>query len=350
MNILDRYIAKHILSACLFVLGIIIGLDLLLSLSDKGDEFSQSDDVWQVVLSVLYNEPLRAYQSMPMVLLLGAILGLGGLANTGELTVIRAAGVSLNRLAFSVMKATMPLLIVGVLLGEYVVPWTQQAANTEKIQQGGSANSLIDGFWLKQEATFLRAKGVSIDNQLLDVYLYEYKDMQWRSTVYAKTATFHNNQWQLNNGYQQTLVGDRIESSQFAQRDWPIDLSVDLVKKLSFEPSYLSAVDLLEYSQYLEGEGVNADTFTLVFWKKFFQPLFSLSLIFVAMSFAYTSQRAVPIGQQIFLASLLGLGLNYAQDILGPASSLFGFSPVMAYATPVLLCALLAVFLLRRVR
>jgi lipopolysaccharide export system permease protein len=99
----------------------------------------------------------------------------------------------------------------------------------------------------------------------------------------------------------------------------------------------------------LQAAGINADLFNLAFWKKVLQPLFSFSLVMVAMSFVFGSQRAVPMGQRVLFGVLTGLGFNYAQDILGPASSIFGFSPVVAYLLPIMLCLLMAWRLFKRV-
>ena len=100
MSIINRYIALHILPACAMVLAVILGLDLLLAVSDEADAVDHGASFSQVVTYVAYTAPYRAYQFMPLVLLVGALIGLGNLANSNELTVMRAAGVTLGRLVF----------------------------------------------------------------------------------------------------------------------------------------------------------------------------------------------------------------------------------------------------------
>ncbi len=60
-----------------------------------------------------------------MAALIGCLIGLGTLASSSELIVMRAAGVSLGRIVWAVMKPMFVLLIAGILVGEYVAPWSE---------------------------------------------------------------------------------------------------------------------------------------------------------------------------------------------------------------------------------
>ena len=48
---------------------------------------------------------------LPMAALIGCLIGLGTLASSSELTIMRAAGVSLGRIVLSVMKPMLVLLV-----------------------------------------------------------------------------------------------------------------------------------------------------------------------------------------------------------------------------------------------
>jgi lipopolysaccharide export system permease protein len=45
---------------------------------------------------------------------------------------------------------------------------------------------------------------------------------------------------------------------------------------------------------------------------------------------------------------MVGLAFNYAQEVLGPASSVFGFTPLFAYLLPILVCVAGGAWLLRK--
>ena len=77
-------------------------------------------------------------------------------------------------------------------------------------------------------------------------------------------------------------------------------------------------------------------------------PLSMASLVLVAASFVFGPLRTVAAGPRVFYGVIVGLTFKYLQDLLAPASTVFGFSPVWAVLTPILVSAGLGLYLLRR--
>ena len=72
--------------------------------------------------------PAELYQLFPVAGFLGGLIGLGRLASTSELIVMRAAGVSIARIAWAVVKAALLMLVVITVVGEWQAPtWQYQA-------------------------------------------------------------------------------------------------------------------------------------------------------------------------------------------------------------------------------
>ncbi|MES9938855.1 MAG: LptF/LptG family permease, partial [Sedimenticola sp.] len=119
MRVLDRYIGRTVIistTITLFVLLILVGfLTLMDELGDVGTGRYTTADAFYYVLLVM---PRRAYEVFPMAVLLGSLIGLGSLASHSELVAIRAAGVSLARIIFSVMKAGVAFMLVVIIVGE----------------------------------------------------------------------------------------------------------------------------------------------------------------------------------------------------------------------------------------
>lgn len=129
---------------------------------------------------------------------------------------------------------------------------------------------------------------------------------------------------------------------------WSVSLKPHLLSILSMDPQHLAIADLVQYSQYLDHSGLEAAPYELAYWKKALQPLGTLSLVFVAISFVFGSTRTVTLGQRVLVGVLVGLAFNYAQAVLGPASSVFGFTPLLAYLLPILVCFISGLWLLRK--
>jgi lipopolysaccharide export system permease protein len=104
ISLLDRYIAQSILYSTLLVFAILLGLfTFVLFIDELGDVGKGQFDLYALIKYVVLSLPRRIYELFPAIALLGVILGLTSLALGSELTVLRAAGVSLLRIIGSVM-------------------------------------------------------------------------------------------------------------------------------------------------------------------------------------------------------------------------------------------------------
>ncbi len=97
---LDRYIGRTVAASTLLVLAVLLALFTFLKFVDAlGDYGRGSFGLYEIARYVLLTLPGWIYALFPVAMLLGAILGLSALATGSELTVMRAAGVSLSRIA-----------------------------------------------------------------------------------------------------------------------------------------------------------------------------------------------------------------------------------------------------------
>lgn len=119
---LDRYIARNVLVAMLVVQVLILGLDLMITyINDLGD-VKGDYGAFEVLLYLLMRLPSRFYEFVPVGVLLGALIGLGSMASSNELTIMRAAGRSLTRILWGVMKPLGLVIAITMAVGEYVAP------------------------------------------------------------------------------------------------------------------------------------------------------------------------------------------------------------------------------------
>ncbi len=127
MNRLDRYVGKSVLMATLVVILVIVGLDAIFTLVDELDQLKGAYGFVEALEFMALRLPRRAYEYMPMACLIGCLAGLGGLAANSELTVMRAAGLSVTRIIWSVILTIVlhfpvrkPRLVVAQRFPAYV--------------------------------------------------------------------------------------------------------------------------------------------------------------------------------------------------------------------------------------
>ena len=123
MTIIDRYILRAILGATALVMAVLLSLALVFTFIGEQDDVGVGH---YTTLSAfwfsLFNLPAQAWDLLPIAALIGALLGLGALARGSELTVLRASGVSIARIAGSALIAAFILLASEVILGELGEP------------------------------------------------------------------------------------------------------------------------------------------------------------------------------------------------------------------------------------
>lgn len=348
---LDRYIGSSVLLAILAVLGIILGLALLFAVIDEMRSLSSSYTVLDVFSFVMLTAPRRMYEMLPMAALIGCLIGLGGLASNSELTIMRAAGVSLGRIVWAVMKPMLVLMVVGVLIGEYVVPATESMAQANRAlaQGSGDSQSSKHGLWHRQGDEFIHINAVQPGGLLYGVTRYRFdKDHQMQSASFAKKAQYDQGNWQLSDVSTTLFHGDSTEVVKAPEEKWDVSLSPQLLNTVVMSPESLSIAGLWSYIHYLKDQGLNNGRYWLAFWVKVLQPLVTAALVLMAISFIFGPLRSVTLGQRVFTGVLVGFTFKIAQDLLGPLSLVFGFSPLFAVLLPASICAVAGIWLLRR--
>ena len=348
---LDRYIGIHVFLAILSVLGIIVGLALLFAFIDELGDVEGSYGLFDALQYVLLTSPRRLYEMLPMAALIGCLIGLGTLASSSELTIMRAAGVSLGRIVLAVMKPKLILLVAGILIGEYVAPWTEDIAQAKRslAQGAGEAQSSKRGLWHRQENEFVHVNAVQPGGVLVGVTRYRFDDeRRLLSASFARRASYQGDHWQLQTLSTTHFRGDHTEVVRAPEERWDVQLTPQLLGTVVMEPEALSITGLWRYIHYLGEQGLNNGRYWLAFWTKVLQPAVTVALVLLAISFIFGPLRSVTLGQRIFTGVVVGFVFRIIQDLLGPASQVFGFSPLLAVVLPAGVCALIGVWLLRR--
>src|SRR5690554_3787201 len=180
MRLLGRYIAHSVFMSTLAVLVVIVGLDLVFSLLDEMDNLRGDYGFAQVVNYLLIRLPNRFYLFLPIAILVGVLIGLGNLAATNKLTVMRAAGISIPKLIFQACKPVFVLLMLAMLASEFWLPSLGQYADTYRWEKlnGKRQATLVTShdLWLKENNNFYSINVARDDGQLLGVRVFELND------------------------------------------------------------------------------------------------------------------------------------------------------------------------------
>lgn len=356
MSRLGRYVSVTVLSSMLLVQALLLGLDLVFSFIGELDNVKGGYGAWDAFRYTLCVLPRHAYAVLPMSALIGALVGLGTLASSSELTVMRAAGISTARIVTWVMAGALSIILLGLALGEFVVPATDRQGETLKARAQGQdyTPGRINGYWQREGQELINIQLVTPEGQLLGVSRYRYDDQgALQEASFAATGEYLGKQagWQLRDLRTTRFQRDgRSTVSQQPQAIWAVRLSPAFLRVAAASPEQLGLADLRLYSRYLHKQGLDAGNYELQFWKKALSPLAVFSMVLIACSFIFGPLRSVTLGLRIITGVLVGLVFRYGQDAAGFASLLFHGSPFWATLLPIALCLAAGSWAIYRVR
>ncbi len=355
----DLYIGRVVLGTVLVTWAVLVGLDVVMALSGQlGDLGKGSYDFPTALAVVAYSVPRRAYVIFPYAAVIGALLGLGQLAATSELTALRALGLSRSRLSISVAAALALLTGLMVLTGETLAPWGQRQSDQIKLaaKTNNVAIARYSGLWAREGDTFLNAvdgqermEGDQRVLELRDVRLYRVGE-DGRMASFARAARLVHDQdgWTLHQLRQVVFGEASAREEQVESQRWESELDVNALAAGVTRPRNLTAADLQASIEYRRRNGLDARDYEDTYWSRWFYPVNVLALCLAAVPFAFGSLRSGGLGKRLFLGIVFALGFMLLQMQFGRLAGAFRFDYRIAYALPPILMLLTSWLLFRR--
>jgi lipopolysaccharide export system permease protein len=353
MRLLERYIAKTVLSAIALVTLMLAGLQIFILFVNQLDDLGKANyGILQASFYVLLQMPYQVYLFFPMASLLGSLIGLGILANHRELVVMRAAGMSIWQVTLAVLKASLIVILIVTLTGETLVPRLAHLANNEKLQAMSSGQALRTekGMWLRHQNDFITMSVVS-DHELLQVYQFHFDAQHHLRLARAiEHLNFVNGHWKATNVSESFINENRIKSDHQDEMVWEVPLEPNILKVSSSEPDEMTLSELLQYLHIQKMNHQTALNYQLAFWQRLIQPLTTVVMMVLAIPFIFGPLRSSTMGSKLLAGATMGFGFHIINRFFGPVSQVFQLPVEVAAFGPTLLFALVGVFLMRRVK
>jgi lipopolysaccharide export system permease protein len=357
----DFYVGRTVLATVLLVWGVLLGLDAILALSGEAKNIGTGSYTFgHAVAWMCYTLPRRAYTLFPMAAVIGALMGLGQLAATSELTALRAVGLSRRRIALSVAISLSLLTALMVVNGETLGPWAQNRADVLKNSarwDTDMAMARYSGLWAREGDIFLNAQ--SGEEQMTDagesrlvlhdVRLYQL-DQAGRLAVltHAATARHDANGWMLENVRRDRFGERSVTRETVASEPWDSRLDASALASGLAKPRNLSSAELRASIDYRQRNGLDARDYEDNYWSRWFYPLNVLALCLAAVPFAFGSLRSGGMGKRLFLGMLFALGFLLLQMFFGRMAGALKFDYRIAYALPPILMLVISRLLFNR--
>jgi lipopolysaccharide export system permease protein len=355
MRLVDRYIARRVFRGYALIMVILASAFSLIALVRELDSVGKGTyDTFDAALYVLLTLPGWMVALSPAMALLGAMVGLGELAAGQELIAMQALGVSRARIAWSVLKTGLLLMLAVMGLQEFVAPKLDQLAFERRTQAISGMESMSNrrGFWSRNGQRVVHVRRVLYGRLPSEIEIYQFDDNgSLRFVAWARQAVIQDSKrWVLHDVRQQIISENKTVTEHFARLPWDSPFTPDQITKIMLPVEMLSPSELYGYVQYLKRAGLAAERPELTLWQSISMPLSAMAMVILAIPYVLGPIRQVSAGKRMLHGGLIGATFHAGSQLTIQLGSLVHLPAPLTTLSPVAVMLGIAVWLYRRPR
>ena len=354
MNISDRYITKTLFSFTATVLIVWMGVygffNFLEEMSSVGKaSYSSLHAMRYIILQM----PDVIYNHSTSIILLGCVLGMGHLATSNQLIVMRISGISIFKITMFTIKIALIFVFLFIILGEVIAPFSSEEAERGRSRalELSTVSKNEEGFWIKDGSSFINVKK-NIDGEIFDnISIFEINPLNFIDNITtAERAIFDGKSLEMINtqlySIDESIIIDNISYKEMNSLNKFVSFDKDLINSLKKTPQDLTTWKIIKQINYLSDNKLRADIFEVELYKRLARPLTLIAMILVAMLFIFGSNRSETLGRKIFFGIALGLSFEMISRIGGAFSLGFEINPIISAIVPSFAVMLIALVIL----
>lgn len=345
---------RTILAGTALVLVVLLALaglfEFIAELEDRRGDYHTP----QAILFTALRLPNLAFEMLPVAVLIGSLLGLGGIAANSEIIVMRSSGLSVMRLAGMVSLSGLVLLVLTGLLGEFIGPPLDfYARNMRTEARYESDDDRLGGeTWVKDANTFLHLERVSSEFEFGTIYIYRFdEDNRLASIAQADNSGIdEEDNWVLERLRETTFRDDGVQVTESSLAIESFEVNAELLGNALAKPLSLSARGLLGYIDYLRRNQLDATPYETELWYRIARTLSVLVMPILSLAFVFGSLRAGGTGARLMIGVGIGLAYYLVSETLANSGQVFDLNPVLITFLPTVALVIITAIALARVR
>jgi lipopolysaccharide export system permease protein len=358
VSLLDRYLARHVLWYTLLVMSVLVTLVALFVFIDQQRDVGVGHyGMLEALFVTLLLVPKQAFQLLPVAALIGALVGLGNLARGSELIVIRAAGVSVLRVALAAAGAGLLLLACGAVVGELLAPPLEAYAH--QIKTFGKYDNFSfagrAGMWIKDGGQIVSIEQQSADNVYGGLYIYSVEaDAEGRQRLTALSradrAEFAGGRnWRLWN-FASSAIGSDGVTVRHVPTLSAAGMSPEFLAEAVVDPASLPIRGLWRYVEHLRANDLESRAWEVALWSRISRSLSTVLLCMLAVAFVFGPLRSAGAGSRTVIGIIIGVVYFLINRTLENSGDVYGLNPLLVAWAPAALLAVVTGVALARVR
>lgn len=345
---------RTILASSALVLVVLLALAGLFEFIAELDDTRGDYRTPQAILFTALRLPNLAFEMLPVAVLIGSLLGLGGIAANSEIIVMRSAGLSVMKLARMVALSGFVLLVLTGLLGEFIGPPLDFYARNMRTEARYQKDDDLLGSetWVRDGSTFLNLERVSTEFEFGTIYLYRF-DEQHRLTSIAQAENSgidEEDNWILERLRETEFRDDGVQVAETDVAVESFEVNAELLGNAIAKPLSLSARGLLGYIDYLRRNQLDATAYETELWYRIARTLSVLVMPVLSLAFVFGSLRTGGAGGRLMIGVGIGLAYYLVSETLANSGQVFDLNPVVITFLPTVALVIITAIALARVR
>ncbi len=360
-QILDAYVIRSWLFFFVALLVTFIGIYIIFDFFQLLSDIIRNHAGGRVVFNYYrYLFPQVAYLMLPLALLVATLINFGLLTRTNQIVAIKSVGISIYRTSVPVLLAAMVASAGMFLLGDAVLPETNQRQDSYRNRiKGRPAQTYYrpDRQWFfGQSSRIYNYRYFDGDRNVFgELSIFEFDSATFRLTrrIYAHRAFWEApvHAWVMEQGWSRDLEGERVASYlPFAIATFPELTEEPAYFKKEVKPSaQMSALELRRYIGELSQSGFDVVRLSVQFYRKFSYPLMAFVVCLIGIPFSLTTgSRGAISGFAVSVA--IAIVYWATASLFEAMGNLSQLSPALAAWAPDALFGLGGTYLFLRVR
>jgi LPS export ABC transporter permease LptF/LPS export ABC transporter permease LptG len=319
LGCVDRFLLRQTVRFFLLVLLAVCGLYVAVNLSEQIEEIQRNNVPLVVVASFyLYLLPQILHDTLPLAYLIAFLGTAAVLEKNNETVALKAAGISLARVATPLLTLGFFLSLGLFLMDETIV---QKANRTsQKLEDIIKGRKGPRGYRFTDQSFLFLPDGRTVVNFLLfdserkllvrpSVYVLD-DTLALRARWFAQKGSYAGGRWVGERVWSRTFLADGTEDFMppQAQAVLPITAPPEYFGKEFRKPSQMSLRELARYIRRLQTAGYKVDKLVVQLHQKVAYPLSLLLLPWLALPYAFRLGRR---GTVMGIATALVLAMGY---------------------------------------
>ena len=248
----------------------------------------------------MLNLPSVIVMTIPMATLFATVMTLNRLSLASELTVMRACGISINRIAKPIFIFGLVMALASFIINETIVPITSQQSKTLALWSLGQKNIPDD----KTNFTFKELQGGQLlkrlfyvqhckDKTLYNVTVLDMSNKDTIQIIQSKTGGASVEGWEFSKGavYTVSTSGDILNTTWFGETivDFGLNIKDEISKDEAQQHNFLSLMKFIEQNKDLSKKEIARTKIQL--FDKIALPITTFVFVLVGVPLAITPPR-----------------------------------------------------------